>query len=149
MNSPLFPRKMQPAYAPDRPRDYFSYNALFLDLNATLTKSQTIEIDGDSDFELIKITVTALTLLTTKVTYSVYAVPTIPVQIVDNSTARAIYDDDMDLMNMYGNAKVPFIFPQPHPFRSGTSFTTTITNPYSGTDFKFFCLTFHGAKVYP
>lgn len=98
-------------------KNFFSYVTEFLPLTASLTITNSISIQGDSDF--IITFATAVVTDTTNLIQLAF-VPQL-VQLTDAASGTALFSQPVHFMNVYGDAMNPGIFANPQVMRAATT----------------------------
>ncbi len=109
---------------------------------STLSGNGQIIMDGDSDFEWLSATFSAISN-NVDVTASVLAT----VQITDTSDNTSVFIAPQPLRNVFGSAQLPFWLPRPITFTSKTTLNVVVLNIFSANPVDFF-LSLIGVKKY-
>lgn len=127
-------------------KDYYVYGVNFLAVAAGATQTQTLAIQADSDFEVLKLTF-ASNLNAAVQTANSETIPQASILIVDTGSGRQLMNQAIDLTTMFGNARNPFIIPTPKRFRANSAITFALTN-YSTAEVYNIRLSLHGNKIF-
>lgn len=127
-------------------KDFFVYGSNFLSIAAGATQTNTIAIQADSDFELLKLAYSS-DLNAGVQTESTRTIPQCTLIILDTGSGRQLMNQGIDLTTIFGDARQPFILPLPKKFRANTALSLALTN-YSAAQTYNVRLALIGAKVY-
>lgn len=127
-------------------KDFFIYGSNFLAIAAGATQTNTIAIQADSDFELLKLAY-ASDLNAAVQTDSTRTIPQCTLIILDTGSGRQLMNQGIDLTTIMGNGENPFILPIPKKFRANTALSLALTN-YSAAQTYNVRISLIGAKVY-
>jgi hypothetical protein len=95
--------RLIPAKYRNKVKDFFGYAADFLPLTASLTQTQNISIQSDSDFLIVAgVAVVTTTDNLTRLTF----VPQL-VQLFDSGSGRQFFNQPTHYHNVYGTAEQP------------------------------------------
>lgn len=138
--------KQIPAYDESREREFFIYNAPFNKLVIGTEQITQIEIAGDADFEIRKISSSYIANLAAPTILSSVAVPIIDFKI-ENVTNGESYFTDFDFSEIFSNAIYPFVLPSPQAINARSVLKCTLKIG-SGFNIDFLNIAFIGARVY-
>lgn len=127
-------------------KDFFIYGSNFLSIAAGATQTNTIAIQADSDFELLKLCF-ASDLAAGVQTDSTRTIPQCTLIILDTGSGRQLMNQGIDLTTFFGNGESPFILPVVKKFRANTALSLALTN-YSSAQTYNVRLSLIGAKVF-
>lgn len=127
-------------------KDFFIYGSNFLALAAGVTQTNSIAIQADSDFDLLKLAY-ASDLAAGVQTESTRTIPQCTIIILDTGSGRQIMNQAVDFTTFFGNGQWPFILPVPKRFRANTSISIALAN-YSAAQSYNVRLSLIGAKVF-
>ena len=129
-------------------KDDFTYNVgLTGSLAANASQSTTFNIDGDSDFFLVKTTVHAL-VADDGTTYSANILASVTVLITDTTSGRALMNEPVPLPNVAGTAQLPFIWPIVRLFAAKSTIKVDFANMTDNTTYSDIELSFVGIKAF-
>lgn len=126
-------------------QDWFVNVQNFLNIQSGSTNLGNLQIDADSDFELIKLSAqcntngsdTLLTLDAVQAT----------VMIVDSGSGRQLMNIPAALNTIFGTGQLPYILPQPRIFKARTNIAFTVVNTSVGTTYDL-RLSLNGRKIF-
>lgn len=127
-------------------KDFYIYGANFLAVAAGVTQTQTLNIQADSDFEVIKLAY-ASDLAAGVQTDSTRTIPQCSILILDTGSGRQLMNQPIDFTTFFGNGQEPFILPVPKTFRANTSLSIALTN-YSAAQSYNVRLSLIGSKIF-
>ena len=105
-------------------RDWFTYTAEFLPLNANTTQNVNVPIQADSDFMLTGLSGSVKTAATAE---TVIAAPAVLVRIEVTGTGRNLMDRPVPWVNLVGTAERPFLMPVPHTVKANSTILVALT----------------------
>lgn len=115
-----------PSWARLRAKDFFGYNTTFLPLAAGATAVNTIAIQNDSDFMVVKVNIF--------ITDNANANPVNPENalllalIKDSGSGRDLMDEPVAVANYFGTAQRPGFLPMPKIIRRASTLSTQMQN---------------------
>jgi hypothetical protein len=124
-------------------RDWFSYTKTFTFTTTNQVLPDTIPVQADADFILVKVMHTSSQGADTTGIRNGGAL----IQIKDQADGRDLMDGAVPLDSISGRADLPFILPYPHRFKRNNSIAITLTN--QGTAAQVIRLTLSGYKAWP
>jgi hypothetical protein len=124
-------------------RDWFSYTKTFTFTATGQVLPDTIPIQADADFVLVKIMHTSSVDVNTQNIVDGGALITIK----DQADGRDLMDSAVPLDSISGRGQLPFILPYPHRFKRNNSIAITLTNRAASN--QVIRLTFSGYKTWP
>lgn len=124
-------------------RDWFSYTRSFQFSASGQVLTDSIPIQADADFVLVKIMHTSTENTNVQTIQDGGALITIK----DQADGRDLMDSAVPLDSISGRGQLPFILPYPHRFKRNNSIALTLTNRGSST--ALIRLTFSGYKTWP
>ena len=127
-------------------KDFFIYGSNFLSIAAGVTQSNSLNIQADSDFDLLKLAF-ASDLAAGVQTDSTRTIPQCTLILLDTGSGRQLMNQGIDLTTFFGSGNEPFILPMPKRFRANTSLTLSLTN-YSTAQTYNVRMSLIGMKVY-
>lgn len=128
-------------------KDFFIYGSNFLSLAAGTTATNTVSIQADSDFELMKLAFAADVAAGVQ-TDSTRVIPQCTLIILDTGSGRQLMNQGIDLSTFFGTGQMPFIMPLIKTFRANTAIQLALTN-YSAAQTYNVRLSLIGAKIFP
>lgn len=129
-------------------KDDFTYNVgLSSSLAPAATQSATFNIDGDSDFWLVKTTVFA-NVANDGTTDSSNVLPGVSVLITDTTSGRQLMNEAVPLPNVAGTARLPFIWPIVRLFTAKSTIKVDFFNFTDNTTYTVLELSFNGIKAF-
>lgn len=120
-------------------RDDYTYSTAPVTIGANSSVTQSIQIEADSDFEIMK-----------RMVYSDAATDdlnTLTVQITDTGSGRDLLNTPTMVGNVFGNGKLPYILQQTKIFSARSVIAITISNIGSAT-LNNVQLSFGGRKIF-
>lgn len=128
-----------------RAKDYFSYNITFNTIAASATSTGAANIQGDSDFWVVR--TTAVVTNAAGTTFTSMAAAPFTVEITDTASGRSLSDGPVALSNLFGTAQLPFDLPFAREFKASGQIQAKLQNSDAANAF-IVRLTFHGFKVF-
>jgi hypothetical protein len=125
-------------------KDFFTYEVNFSGLAAGTDSVQQINIQADSDFELMKMTYFA-DIAAAAQTESTQVVPLCSVLILDSGSGRQLSDQAVPVPNLFGTGEIPFILPNSKIFSARSLISVTVNNFSAATTYNL-KLSFIGVK---
>lgn len=129
-------------------KDDFTYN---VGLSGTLapaaSQSATFNIDGDSDFFLVKTAVHAM-VGDDGTTYANNICPSVTVVITDTTSGRSLMNEPVPLPNIAGTGQLPFIWPIVRLFAAKSTIKVDFANITDGITYSDVELSFIGIKAF-
>jgi hypothetical protein len=127
--------------------DFFVYEADFLAVAAaTSAPQQTITIQADSDFELLKLSqVSDIAGAVETEATAVLPLATLLIQV--GSSGRNLMINPVPIPNLFGSGRIPMVLPRGRIFQAQTTITLTYTNYSAATTYNT-RLSFIGRKLY-
>jgi hypothetical protein len=126
--------------------DDYTYATIPTDILAGQAVSLSVQIEADSDFEILK----------RMVFFSADAfagliplndAPLMTVQMTDTGSGRDLFNTPILLSNAFGNAQFPFIMQQTKIFSARSVIALTLNN-ISTVDYRSVQLAFSGRKIF-
>lgn len=114
---------LEPQYRWTR-KDLFAYGTEFLTLGASTTTTNTIGIQGDTDFI---VTFAMCTVTDSANTTQLTFIPQL-VMLSDASSGMSFFNIPLHAMNVYGDAQNPGVFAIPRVLRAATSMSVQHQN---------------------
>lgn len=137
--------RLLPARIRRNAKDYFSYNINFNTIAASATATGTTNIQGDSDFWVVRLTAVVTNAAGT--TFTSMAAAPFTVEITDTASGRSLSDGPVALSNLFGTAQLPFDLPFPREFKASGQIQAKLQNADAGNAYLV-RLSFHGFKVF-
>jgi hypothetical protein len=129
-------------------KDDFTYNVgLSAALAPAASTSATFNIDGDSDFFLVKTTVFAL-IGNDGTTYDTNVLPAVTVLITDTTSGRQLMNEAVPLGNIAGTAQLPYIWPILRLFTRKSTIKVDFANISDDDTYSVLELSFNGIKAF-
>lgn len=125
-------------------RDWFTYTAEFLPLQANSSQNVNVPIQADSDFMLAAISGQVKALVTSEV---VIAAPAITVRLESTGTGRNMMTMPVPWNNIIGTAQRPFLLPSPHTLKANSTLLVVLTD--LSTLVRQVRIAFLGYKIFP
>ena len=125
-------------------RDWFTYTAEFLPLNANAAQNVSVPIQADSDFMLTGLSGTVKALVTSEV---VIAAPAVTIRLESTGTGRNMMDRPVPWNNLVGTAERPFLLPSPHTLKANSTLLVALTE--LGGNARQVRIAFLGYKIFP
>ena len=126
--------------------DDYTYSTEPLTIAAGATVAASIQIEADSDFEILK----RLVFFTNE-TYadniSLFNAMPVTVQLTDTGSGRNLFNQPVLLSNAFGTAQFPYILQQTKIFSARSVIGITVTN-LSTEDIANLQLSFAGRKIF-
>lgn len=127
-------------------RDWFSYEFAFGSLTTSQTKNLTVQIQADSDFELMQIEATANPNGLAEPWLTSYFLPA-TIFITDTGTGRNLMQNPVPLSHLVGDGKLPYILPEERIFVAKSTIQVTLVSISAATWDNYY-VTFSGAKLF-
>lgn len=129
-------------------KDDFTYNVgLSSALAPAGSQSAVFNIDGDSDFFLVKTTVHAM-VADDGTTYSANILPSVTILITDTTSGRTLMNEPVPLPNIAGTAQLPYIWPIVRLFKAKSTIKVDFQNITDGITYSDIELSFNGIKAF-
>ena len=125
-------------------RDWFTYTAEFLPLNANAAQNVSVPIQADSDFMLTGLSGTVKALVTDEV---VIAAPAVTIRLENTGTGRNMMDRPVPWDNLVGTSQRPFLLPSPHTLKANSTLLVALTE--LGGNARQVRIAFLGYKMFP
>lgn len=126
--------------------DDYTYSTEPLDIAAGATVAASIQIEADSDFEILKRMV-FFTNDTYPSTIDLTVSMPVTIQLTDTGSGRNLFNTPVMMANAFGTAQFPFILQQTKIFSARSVIGITITNN-SAVDIVDLQLSFNGRKIF-
>jgi hypothetical protein len=129
--------------------DFYTYSVAFSDLLQATAQTSSIQIEADSDFEIIKLSAYSI-YDTTEATIANLEQNQFPfsVMLTDTGSGRNLMSQAVAVPALFGTAQLPFILPKTKLIYARSVLAVTITNLSSALDFDYVQLCFHGRKIF-
>jgi hypothetical protein len=124
-------------------RDWFTYTKSFTFTATNQVLPDTIPIQADADFVLVKIMHTSSDSTNPQTPVAGGALITMK----DQADGRDLMDGAVPLDSISGRGQLPFILPYPHRFKRNNSIAITLTNKGQAT--QTITLSLSGYKTWP
>jgi len=127
--------------------DFFTYEADFLAVaNGVSAPQQTITIQADSDFELLKLAqFTDVAGASEAEATAIIPLATLLIQV--GSSGRNLMNNAVPIGNLFGSGRIPMVLPRGRIFQAQTIITLTYANYSAATTYNT-RLSFIGRKLY-
>ncbi len=126
--------------------DWYTYSVLFSDLALGTSQTGSINIEADSDFQIIKLTAAGIIDAETE---PVKDVLQCSVLLTDTGSGRNLMNQSVMVPSLFGTGELPFILPQPKLLYMRSVLAITITNLSRTVNYQTLQLSFIGRKIYP
>lgn len=126
---------------------YFVYNASFEALNSGTAQTKSINIQSDSDFELIKMTQFTSEAGNAGFNVNGQIIPLAKFQLVDGGSGQHLFDNPTPVPAVFGSGELPFILPERRVFAANATLHLELTNFSSDTNYDI-DLALIGRKLY-
>jgi hypothetical protein len=125
--------------------DFYVYSVSFQDLLSSQTQTSSIQIEADSDFQIVKLTAKPFQNLST-----VSAIEASPftVLLTDTGSGRQLMNTAVSVPSLFGSGELPFILPDPKLLYARSVLAITVSNLDSVNNYAFLQLSFIGRKVF-
>lgn len=122
-------RSFQRTKVPDVLRDFFVYATPSIAVAGVVgTQASTvIQVQADSDFELMKLSFFADTALAAQ-TASTRILPLVTVQITDQGSGRALFSTPLAIPSIMGDGQIPYILPTTKIFSATSAIGIDLVN---------------------
>lgn len=128
-------------------RDEFTYSFLLSTLTAGSSQPGSITIDADSDFFWQKAAVHCAVAGASQ-QQATLEIPELTINIVDQSSGRALMNIPVAVSTIFGTAGLPFILPMERVFKSRSQISCTVYNVSAATDYSSVWFSFIGIKAF-
>lgn len=132
--------------SPNKMLDYFVYAINLASLAAAASQPVTLNIEANSDFEVMKVTYYCDN--TTPLDASTRVIPQISMSITDQGAGRNLSNIAFPISMWAGEGDLPYILPITKWFPRNSLFTVTLANFSSATTYSNIYVAFHGKKVW-
>lgn len=126
-------------------RDHYVYVAQVKVLAAGAVLTDIINIETDSSFTLVKMSVMADTAGGAQ-TENSRIVPLVRLSIKDGGSGRNLQDEPVDISSIAGNGQLPFVLPVPRIFKPNSSISFSFENYSAATTYDTVSLALVGYK---
>lgn len=145
----ILPLNRIPAFDESREREFFIYNAPFHDLVSDVEQLTQIEISGDADFEIQKISCAYYVYPDVPFNLSAVVQGQWPLRMINISNGESLFQN-FDFGSIQASARAPFILPDPEPVKAKSVWDVYFTwKNMPVPSISFLNIAFIGAKVYP
>lgn len=124
-----------------------TYAIAFATLAPAGVANGNIQIQADSDFEIIK-TMYAADIAAAAYEIETQPVPNVTIQITDTGTSRALFSNlPIPVPSFFGTGQLPFIWPERYIVKANSVLQIQVTNFDAAVTYNL-RLTFAGVKVF-
>ena len=127
-------------------QDWFIYEADALGLAPGITANIGIQIQADSDFKLVKLSMAA-DIAGAAQTESNMPMPNATLQILDTGSGRQLFSAPVPLNALFGSGRLPYILPVPRIFKARTNISLTVAS-FEAANTNNIRMAFHGNKIF-
>lgn len=128
--------------------DFYTYSVLFLALAPLNSAIGSIQIEADSDFEIIKLTQFAMVTDDQPQEEATRVLPLATVLLTDTGSGRNLMNQAVAIPSLFGSAELPMILPKPKRLFARATFAVTVNNLSSNTEYSYLQLSFIGKKIF-
>lgn len=125
-------------------RDYYVYNANVASLAAADDFTDTVSIEADADFVLIKMSGFA-DIAGGPQTNDSRVIPLVDIQLTDTGSGRQLLNGNTAWNNIFGQGGLPYILPIPRYFKANSTLRVSFTNFSLATTYRL-AIAFSGIK---
>lgn len=126
--------------------DWFIYGINVLAIAPGATVNSNIQIQADSDFKLIKLSMAA-DIAAAAFTVSTQPLPNVTMQLVDTGSGRQLFSGAVPLIALFGDGKLPHILPVPRIFKARSNIALTFANYDAAVTYNV-RMAFEGSKIF-
>lgn len=126
--------------------DWFIYGINALAIAPAANVNANIQIQADSDFKLIKLSLMA-DIAAASQTASTLVIPNATVQIVDTGSGRQLFSQPIPLGALFGTGALPHILPVPRIFKARTNIALQFANYDAAVTYNI-RMSFEGSKIF-
>jgi len=128
--------------------DFYSYGAYVSTLAVNSSQTTSIQIEADSDFEIIKLTYSAFDDVNTAITAATNPVPIANILLTDTGSGRQLMNIPIPIASLFGTAELPFILPKSKILFARSVLALTFYNLSGAVAYDRIAVTFHGRKIF-
>jgi hypothetical protein len=126
--------------------DWFIYGINALAIAPGANVNANIQIQADSDFKLIKLSLMADIALAST-TASTLVIPNATIQIVDTGSGRQLFFQPVPLGALFGTGSLPHILPVPRIFKARSNIALQFANYDAAVTYNI-RMAFEGSKIF-
>jgi hypothetical protein len=148
VNNPMLPQMNTQDQGPLVAVDWYTYSAQVTGLTALTSQVTNIQIEADSDFDIIKLTSFGIVTLDTDVNEATRTLPMVTVLLTDTGSGRNLMNIPLAIPSMFGTAELPFILPVPKRLFARATLAITLQNISTDIDYAYLQVSFTGKKIF-
>lgn len=126
--------------------DFYTYGVTFGTINSSESVTSSIQIEADSDFEIIKLAAYGLV----NVDDDPVTIDQLPltVMLTDTGSGRNLMNTAVPIQSLFGTGQLPFILPKTKLLYARSVLAITVANISTAVSFSYLALSFHGRKIF-
>lgn len=128
--------------------DWYTYSVLFLAVTPLNSFIGSIQVEADSDFEIIKLTQFAMVADDVAQEESSRVLPLATVLLTDTGSGRNLMNQAVAIPALFGSAELPMILPKPKRLFARATLAVTVQNLSSTIEYSYLQLSFIGKKIF-
>jgi hypothetical protein len=130
--------------------DWYNYSTVFTSVAASNSYTNSIQIEADSDFEIIKLEQYTIldSTATTPENAGASEVPDCTVLLIDTGSGRQLMNIALPVFCIFGTAMLPYVLPKSKRLFARSTLSVQITNLSSGQSYDYIYLSFSGRKIF-
>lgn len=128
--------------------DFYTYGAFVTALAPNSSATTSIQIEADSDFEVIKMMQSTIAAFATALESQTQPVPTVNLMITDTGSGRNLFNIPTPLVNLFGSGELPFILPKSKVLFARSVLALTFYNVNSTVTYARIDVSFAGRKIF-
>lgn len=147
VNNPALPILNDPNILAE---DWYNYSTVFTSVAASTSYTNSIQIEADSDFEILKLeqyTIASASEATPQ-TAGASTVPDCTVLLIDTGSGRQLMNIALPIFTIFGTAQLPFILPKSKRLFARSTLSVQITNLNTAQAYAYIYLSFSGRKIF-
>jgi len=125
----------------------YAYSADSGTVAAGGTATDSIAIEADSDFVIVKQSMHVTDGAGAALTWDSRIIPNVTLQIIDTGSGRQFFDGEQPAANLFGTGEIPFILPAAQLVRANSVLRVNFTSFEASADRRL-QLSFIGFKIY-
>lgn len=126
--------------------DWFVFGINALNMAPGANVNANIQIQADSDFKLIKLSVFSDIALAAQLSGTL-VIPLVTVQIVDTGSGRQLFSQPIPIPALFGSGMLPHILPVPRIFKARTNIALQFANYDAAATYNI-RMAFEGSKIF-
>lgn len=130
--------------------DWYNYSAFVTSLAASGSATTSIQIEADSDFEIMKLE--QYTIQDAADTADQLAggsiVPDVTVLLTDTGSGRQLMNIALPIFNIFGTAQLPYVLPKPKRLFARATLSIQVANLNTNHGYAYIYLSFSGRKIF-